>query len=213
MLNINSKSDKTEIKSSFLEKMRIKFIELLKINKDTDCIKSVISLVVNSKKDSKEVIKTKEFLEQLKDILNEEKRKEIYSTLLSKHGKVLNEEIIKFIIEFYTNDRDLNAKAILDILIECPIEIQSRFLDNYLNNYIPLEEEKEKIFLSMENYEKYILFKGLLDNGILNNDKLKPSFYIHQSLSRVKEIQNKLNTQDIKSTEISYFYNEIGNKE
>ena len=213
LLNINSKSDKTEIKPSFLEKMRIKFIELLKINKDTDCIKSVISLVVNSKKDNKEGIKTKEFLEQLKNILNEEKRKEIYSTLLSKHGKILNEEVIKFIIEFYTNDRDLNAKAILDILIECPIEIQSRFLDNYLNNYIPLEEEKEKIFLSMENYEKYILFKGLLDNGILNNDKLKPSFYIHQSLSRVKEIQNKLNTQDIKSTEISYFYNEIGDKE
>ena len=208
LLNFSSESEQIYIEPSFLEKICIKFFELLNFNQDTDYKNSIILLLTLSEK--REEVKTIEFLVQLKYILNEEKIKEIYSTLLSKHGKILNEEVIKFIIEFYTKYKDLNAKAILDILIECPIEIQSRFLDNYLNNYILNEKE---IFLSLENNEKYILFKGLLDNGILNNDELKYSTYIQDSLYIVKNIQDKLNNQDIEWSEISFFYNEIGNKE
>ena len=103
LLNISSKSDQVEIKTLSLEKMRIKFLELFLKNKDIDYKIYIILLITFSKKDKKEGENDVQFLEKLQAILEEEKMKDLCSTLLSEYRTILNEEIIKF-IKFYTKD-------------------------------------------------------------------------------------------------------------
>ena len=208
LFNISSKPEKIEIKSSSLDKMRNKFIELFKNNKDIEDNKYIIKLITIAKNDKKEGEKAVVFLGQLQQIFSEEKMKNIYETLLSEYGDSINGEIIKFIINFYTKDRELNSEILLNIIIKSTDKIKGQFLDNNINNYIPHEID----FLSLEESEQYKLFKGLLGVGIINNKKFSSSFYIEQSKSRISLLQKKLVSQDIKWTEISTFYNEADGK-
>ena len=165
--------------------MRNKFIELFKNNKDIEDNKYIIKLITIAKNDKKEGEKAVVFLGQLQQIFSEEKMKNIYETLLSEYGDLINGEIIKFIINFYTKDRELNSEILLNIIIKSTDKIKGQFLDNNINNYIPHEID----FLSLEESEQYKLFKGLLGVGIINNKKFSSSFYIEQSKSRISLLQ------------------------
>ena len=94
LLNTSSSNNVIEISPSTLEKIQIKFIELCKVfdfnkNKDLYLNNIIISIITYSKNEKKE-----EFLKIIKDILNEDKIKEIYTILLSEKRSILNEVII-----------------------------------------------------------------------------------------------------------------------
>ena len=94
LLNTSSSNNVIEISPSTLEKIQIKFIELSKVfdfnkNKDLNLNNIIISIITYSKNEKKE-----EFLKIIKDILNEDKIKEIYTILLSEKRSILNEVII-----------------------------------------------------------------------------------------------------------------------
>ena len=52
----------------------------------------------------------------LNEKLNEKLRNGIYLTILKEKADSINEEILNYIIDFYVNDGELSAKALLDIM-------------------------------------------------------------------------------------------------
>ena len=145
LLNISEKPDIIEINSISLEMMRNKFIELFN-NNDTYRNKEpylknvIIGLIVYSKKERKEAEKSIDFLKSIQEKLNEELRNDIYLTILKEKGELLKEKIIDFIIDFYTRDEKLSAKALLDIILKCSDEIKMKFLGR-VKNLLYINEE------------------------------------------------------------------------
>jgi len=178
------------------------------INTDFNFNNSIISLITYSKNEKKEARKVVVFLKQLQDILNEAKINEIYVFLLSEKGSVLNEAIIKCIIEFYTKDKEINTEIFLEIMKKCNEKIKGQFLDN-INSAIP----NEKDFLEIERSQKYDLFKGLLDLEIFKNEKFKSIYYIERIKAITLDIQKKLISGEMKWIEISPFYEPNANEE
>ena len=114
LFNISSDKNKVEINTLCLEKMRDKFIELFN---DFDIKKNKnLNLAETIKKS--DIIKSIEFLRILQENINEELRNEIYLSLLKESSQ---EEILNFVVEFYINDEGLSAKALLDIILKCPM--------------------------------------------------------------------------------------------
>ena len=214
LFNISSNPDKIELNVLALEKMRDKFIDLFNNydykDKDIDLKKLIISLIIYSKNDKKEGERTIDFLKLLQVKLNEELRNNIYLTLLTEKGDSLNEEILNYIIDFYVNDGELSAKAFLDIILKCSEKIKAKFLEKIRNLFI-----NEDDFLEIENNERFILFKGLLDNGIILNEKFQFIFYIESAQKKAKNLLEILKSKEghIDWNKIYAFYNERGNKE
>ena len=214
LFNISSNPDKIELNVLALEKMRDKFIDLFNNydykDKDIDLKKLIISLIIYSKNDKKEGERTIDFLKLLQVKLNEELRNNIYLTLLTEKGDSLNEEILNYIIDFYVNDGELSAKAFLDIILKCSEKIKAKFLEKIKNLFI-----NEDDFLEIENNERFILFKGLLDNGIILNENFKLIFYIESAQNKAKNLLEILKSKEghIDWNKIYAFYNERGNKE
>ena len=179
LLNISQQPDIIEINSISLEMMRNKFIELFNNydiykNKGLGLKNLIIELIVYSKKEKKEAEKSIEFLKAIQEKLNEDLRNDIYLTILKEKGELLKEEIINFIVAFYMSDEKLSAKALLDIILKCSDEIKMNFLGK-VRSLLYINEED---FLEIENKESFIFFKGLLDNGIICNEKFDIIYYI-----------------------------------
>ena len=215
LLNISSKPDKIEIAFSSIEKMRNKFIELFRNYdynkiKDIDLKKVIISLITYSKNEKKEAGSVKIFLKNLKEILNEALINEIFISLLSEYGDSLNDDIINFILEFYIQDRELNTEDLLKVIERCPDKIIDKIL-NGLNRF----NIREKDFLIIEENERYKLFKGLLNRGIIKNNKFKLIYYIQRANEIAKELQKilKEGEGEIEWTNIYSFYSECKNQE
>ena len=205
LLNYSTDPNVIEISSIATEKLQNKLIELYKNldfnDKEFDLIKIIVLLISSLKKEKKDVEKFTEFLSQFEKISNEDKINELYISLLSVHEEILNEVIVKHIINFYTLDKELNLELLLKIITKCKDKIQGKFLDN-INKAIP----EEKDFLVVEKTEKYIFFKGLLENGVIANKNFKSFYYIERIYTIISNIQNKLKFEEIDWTELSIFY-------
>ena len=214
LFNISQDSDIIELNSLSLEKMRDKFIDLFN-NYDykdgkVDLKNLILLLIIYSKNEKKEAEKTIGFLKLIQEKLNEKLRNDLYLTILKEKGDSINEEIINFIIDFYMNDGELSAKALLNIMQECPDKIKARFLEKIKNLFI-----NEDDFLEIENNERFILFKGLLDEGIILNENFQYIFYIESAQKKAKKLLEilKLKEGNIDWNKIYAFYNEKGEKE
>ena len=214
LFNISQNPDIIELNSLCLEKMRDKFIDLFNNydHKDDkiDLKNLILLLIIYSKNDKKEAEKTIGFLKLIQEKLNEKLRNGIYLTILKEKADSINEEILNYIIDFYVNDGELSAKALLDIMQECSDKIKAKFLGKIKNLYI-----NEDDFLEIENNERFILFKGLLDNGIILNENFQYIFYIESAIKRAKNLLEilKLKEGAIDWNKIYAFYNEKGEKE
>ena len=133
--------------------MQKKFIELyndfdfLK-NKNVNFKNSIKLIIDYSINEEKIVI----FLEKIQKIMNEDDINEIYTNLLVKSGNSLNKKIKKFIVNFYSLEKEINIPIFLSIFKDCNDEIKGYFLDN-LNNYYPSEKE-EKDLLELQKNRK-----------------------------------------------------------
>ena len=214
LFNISQNPDKIEINPLSLEKMRDKFIDLFNNydykDKKVDLKNIILSLIIYAKNERIEAEKTVGFLKLLQEKLDEKLRNDIFLTILKEKGDSINEEIINFIIDFYVNDEKANAKALLDIMLKCSDIIKVRFLEKIRNLFI-----NEDDFLEIENNERFILFKGLLDEGIILNEKFQYIFYIESALKKAKYLLEILKLKDgnIDWNKIYAFYNEMGNEE
>ena len=140
LFNISQNPDIIELNSLCLEKMRDKFIDLFNNydHKDDkiDLKNLILLLIIYSKNDKKEAEKTIGFLKLIQEKLNEKLRNGIYLTILKEKADSINEEILNYIIDFYVNDGELSAKALLDIMQECSDKIKAKFLGKIKNLYI-----------------------------------------------------------------------------
>ena len=216
LLNISQQPDIIEINSISLEMMRNKFIELFNNydiykNKGLGLKNLIIELIVYSKKEKKEAEKSIEFLKAIQEKLNEDLRNDIYLTILKEKGELLKEEIINFIVAFYMSDEKLSAKALLDIILKCSDEIKMNFLGK-VRSLLYINEED---FLEIENKESFIFFKGLLDNGIICNEKFDIIYYIKNAKEKAEILHKKLKSKDeeLEWEKIYAFYNDRGNIE
>ena len=114
---------------------------------------------------------------------------------------------INILVEFLTKNRKLNANKLLQIILNTPNNIRIYFLQN-LYELCPTSDD----FLGEES-EKYILFKGLLNNGIMNNNDMKQILYIEKSLFAISDLESKLKLGEIKWDKILHFYNDKEKKE
>ena len=213
LINISTNQDDTKIRTYILEKMHKKFIELYKIfdfskNKDFNFNTIIISLITYSKNKKEGEENILEFLKQIQTILNENNINDIYKFLLSEKEGDLTEKIIKFIINFYTSVREINAEILLERINKCSDQIKGKFLDN-LVNAIPNEND----LLQIDNSEKYKLFRGLLEIGVFKNERFISSQYIKKINELTSKIQKKLISGEMKYTEISPFYDQRQNEE
>ena len=215
LLNISSKPDKIEISFSSIEMMRNKFIELYRNYdynkmKDTDLKKVIIPLITYSKNEKKEVGSVKTFLKNLNEILNEALINDIFISLLSEYGDSLNKEIINFILEFYILDRELNHEDLLKLIELCSDNIIDTILTGLSRFNI-----RENDFLMIEENERYKLFKGLLNKGIIKNNRFKIIYYNERANAITKELQKILKEGEgkIDWTQIYSFYSESENQE
>ena len=214
LFNISPNPEVIEINSLPLEKMRDKFIDLFNNydykDKNVDLKKLILSLIIYAKNEKKEAEKIIKFLKLIQEKLDEKLRNDLYLTILKEKGNSINEEIILFIIDFYVNDGELSAKALLDIILECSDVIKAKFLEKIKNLFI-----NEDDFLEIENNERFILFKGLLDNGIILNENFQYIYFIESAIKKAKNLLEilKLKKGNIDWNKIYAFYNEKGEKE
>ena len=211
LFNISQNPDTIELNSLSLEKMRDKFIDLFNNyvheNKEVDLKSIILSLIIYSKNEQKEAEKTIGFLKLIQEKLNEELINDIYLILLAKHENSINGEILKFIINFYMDNKnkELSAKFLLEIILKCSDKIKAKF-SYKIKNLIINEDD----FLEIKNNERFILFKGLLDNGIILNENFQYKFYKESALKKAKNLLGilKLKEGNIKWNKIYAFYNE-----
>ena len=151
-------------------------------------------------------------MKKIQKNLKEDDVNKIYTYLLAERGNYLNEIIIKFIVNFYSLDKEINIPIFLSIFKECNDKIKEKFLRN-LTNYYPYEKD----ILEVEQTDKYKLFKGLLDLGIFENKNFKSIYYIERinddETGVVSNIRDKLVKGELEWDKISLFYNNKDEKE
>ena len=198
-----------EYKVDALRKLKDKYVELfpsLQMDKCQDFVKNTITLIssLDSKKLDKEI---KDFLGFIQNNLDFEKVNEIYLKL-SGENKNLTEKTKSYLVQHFTTDKNnLNPTSLVYLIQNC-VNLRKEIFSK-INKFIITEND----FLSIEETENFKLFKGLIDNNIIDKEfQYKGATYVNNVQTIISSLENKIEKFDIKYNDISICFENGRNK-
>ena len=190
-----------EYKNESLNVMKKRYIDLfptLQYDKSPNFVEDTIKLIslIDAKK-----IDTRDVLKTIQENLDFEKVNDLYLKL-SEQKKDLSEKTKAMIVEHFTTDKNNSNSTSLIILIKncknCRKEIFSK-----INKYLINEDD----FISLEETENFKLYKGLINNKIIDKDFVyKGATYITRVQAIISAFEEKINNLDIKYDDIIIFF-------
>ena len=194
-----------EYKSEILLIMKKKYMDLLPncniencLNFNEETIK-LITLLDEKNMD------TKALLESIQKNLDFEKVNEIYIKLSNKKLQNNTKEIM--VGYFTTNKNNTNPSSLIYIIKNC-INLRKDIFSK-INKYAINELD----FLSLKETENYKLFKGLIENKIIDKEfEYKSAIYVSKVQINISTLEEQLKNFQIKYNEISKFFQDENNK-
>ena len=199
----NNKDYKTDV----LKIMKKRYIDLLPTLQYDNCPNFVqdtiklIYLIDQKKLDSRDLLKL------IQDNLDHEKVNDLYLKLTEQH-KDLNDKTKDCIAAYFTTDKNnINYSSLIYLIKNCKNLRKEIF--SKINNYIITEND----FLSLEETENYKLYKGLIDNKIIDKEfAYKGATYVTKAQMTISSLEEKIKKFEIKYSEISVFFQNEKNK-
>ena len=194
-------------KSDTLKIMKKKYIELLPTYKPEICSKfieetiKIISLLDEKKLD------TKELLESIQNNLDFEKVNEIYIKLSDENKNLRDKTKDVMVGYFTTNKNNSNPSSLIYLIKNCKNLRKEIF--SKINKYNLTEFD----FLILDETENFKLYKGLIDNKIIDKEfEYKGATYLTKVQTVLSSLEEKIKNFEIKYSEISIFFQNEENK-
>jgi len=190
--------------------MQSKFCELQKKNYDPqkcpNFVDNLILLIFFS--DQKRENIDNFLTEKLQKSLNAKSVNEIYLTLLSRYKDLISQGTRNIITNFFIkNESNKNIETLLYLIKNCP-ELCENILQN-IDEYIIKRED----LLEPKENNKLLLFKGLLEEGLLEKPEYNETYYVEKVKFAVQSIQKEINSKEILYRDISKLYSKDKNDE
>ena len=189
-----------EYKVEALKILKDKYLELfptLQFEKCQDFVKNTITLIssFDSKKCDRDI---KELLGFIQNNLDFEKVNELYLKL-TEENKNLTEKTKSYLVQHFTTDKNnLNPTSLVYLIKNC-VNLRKEIFSK-INKFILTEND----FLSVEETENFKLFKGLIDNNIIDKEfQYKGATYVTNVQTIISALENKIDKFDIKYNDIS----------
>ena len=186
-------NNEKEYKREFIIIMKKKYIDLFPtyiIEKCPKFLENTIKLI--SLLDEKK-IDLKEFLEYIQSNLDYEKVNEIYINLSEKYK--LNNKTKDLIAGYFATNKNVSNPSSLVVLIKNCKNLRKEIFSK-INEYAITEKD----FLSIEKTQNFKLYKGLIDNKLIDNE------FQFKSTTYTEKLQKTISTliEHIKIFEINY---------
>ena len=198
-----------EYKVEALKILKDKYIELLpnlQFDKCKDFFENTITLIssIDSKKIDKDI---KEILGSIQNNLDFEKVNELYLKL-SEENKNLTEKTKGYLVQHFTTDKNnLNPTSLIYLIKNC-VNLRKEIFSK-INKFVITEND----FLSVEETENFKLFKGLIDNKIINKEfQYKGAAYVTNVQTTISSLEDKIEKLEIKYNDISICFQNGKNK-
>ena len=208
LFDISKDKNQPDYHQYSLNIMQSKFFELQKTNFDSQkCPNFIDNLILliffsDQKKENIEIFLN----EKLQKSLNAKTVNEIYITLLSRYKDLISQSTRNTITNFFVkNESNKNIETLLYLIKNCP-ELCENMLQN-IDDYIIKRQE----LLEPKENEKIILFKGLLDEEILEKPEYQETYYVNKVKSTVKSVQKEIISGQILYRDISKLYSKDEN--
>ena len=149
----------------------------------------------------KKKLDTKDLLKLLQDNLDYEKVNELYLKISEEH-KDLGDKTKDSIAAYFTTEKNnINYSSLIYLIKNCKNLRKEIF--SKINKYIITEND----FLSLEETENYKLYKGLIDNKIIDKEfAYKGATYVTKVQITISGLEEKIKNFEIKYNEISIFF-------
>ena len=126
----------------------------------------------------------------------------IYLDLLSSYNTEISKKTKNIIVKFFTERKENNNPETLLYLI-CNCKNLTKELLQNINKY----NITEKDFFNLEETNNYKLFKGLLNEKILEKRESQNTGYVKNTIEKINKIKQRIKSGDILFTDISQFFN------
>ena len=210
LFDISKNKNQQDYHQYSLNIMQLKFCELLNNYDPQKCpnFKDNLILLIFFSDQKRENIEN--FLtEKLQKNLSVNSVNDIYITLLSTYKDLISSNTKNIITNFFSkNESNKNPETLLYLIINCP-ELTENMLQN-IDEYIAKRED----FLEPQENEKMKLFKGLLNQKIIEKPEFQDTYYVQKVITTIKKLQSQITNGEILYRDISKFYsNEMNDKE
>ena len=202
-------NNEKEYKIEAAKILKEKYIELfpnLQMENSPDFVDNTIKIIaaLDTKKSDKEI---KDLLGFLQTNLDFEKVNEIYLKL-SEEKKNLTENTKNLLVNHFTTDKNnLNPTSLIFLIKNC-VNLRKEIFSK-INKFIISEND----FLSVEETENFKLFKGLIENKIIDKEfQYKGATYVTNVQKVISSLENKIDKLELKYNDISIFFERTKNK-
>ena len=194
----------------YIKAIKERFIEIFETYYKNYCmdfaenVSLLISLIDKKKLNPIEFLK-----ENIHNHLNAETINSIYIKTTELYNEYLSKETIDFIVDFFIKNNSSNPSALVLLIQQCK-KLRKKLFSS-IDKFIPREDD----FFYLEETDKYIFFKGLVDKKILEKENFQKygENYIFKTNKVISALENKLEYFEIKYSKIyPYFKNENDKK-
>ena len=190
-----------------LKKIKKKYMDLFstyiieKCPKFEDDTIKLISIIDEYK------IEIKDLLENIQNNLDYIKVNEIYIKLSNDNKKLRNTTKNLIATYFTTNKNNLNPSILIYLIINCKNFRKEIF--SKINKYTLAEND----FLSLEETDNYKLYKGLIDNKLIDKyNQYEGDNYITKIELTISALDQNIKNFEVRYNEISIFFENEQNK-
>ena len=193
----------------YIKAIKERFIQIFETYYKNICMdfpENVALLIILIDKKKLNVI---EFLkENIHNHLNAETINNIYIKTTELYNDYLSKETIDFIVDFFIKNNSSNPSALVLLIQQCK-NLRKKFFSS-IDKYIPREED----FFFIEETDRYIFFKGLVDKKILEKENFQKygENYISKVNKLICSLENKLELYEIKYSKIYPFFKNANDK-
>ena len=185
-------NNQKDYESEVIKIMKKKYMELLPNYSPERCPKFLDDTIKLIHLLDEKKLETKDLLESIQKGLDHEKVNELYIKLSDKHK--LDEKTKASIVTYFTSDENKSNPSSLVYLIKNCKNLKNDIFSK-INRYIITELD----FLSTEENDSFKLFKGLIDNKIIDMEFLnKGQNYATKIQITISSLFGKINNLEIK---------------
>ena len=187
----------------YIKAIKERFIEIFETYYKNICIDFAenVALLIYLM-DIKKLNVTEFLKENIHNHLNAETINNIYIKTTELYNDYISKETIDFIVDFFIKNNSSNPSALVLLFQQCK-KLRKKLFSS-IDKFIPREDD----FFYLEESDRYVFFKGLVDKKILEKEKFQKygENYISKVRNLLSSLDNKLELFEIKYSKIYPFF-------
>ena len=187
----------------YIKAIKERFIEIFETYYKNICMDFAENVALLICLMDKKKLNATEFLkENIHNHLNAETINNIYIKTTELYNDYISKETIDFIVDFFIKNNSSNPSALVLLFQQCK-KLRKKLFSS-IDKFIPREDD----FFYLEESDRYIFFKGLVDKKILEKENFQKygENYISKVRSLLSSLDNKLELFEIKYSKIYPFF-------